>query len=67
MLENGADAVTAQFQSLALLNQEVQRQAMMISFNRVFFVVAVMFVFTLPLVLALRGGDSGKVDQPVSD
>jgi DHA2 family multidrug resistance protein len=67
MLENGADAVTAQFQALALLNQEVQRQAMMISFNRVFFLVAVMFVLTLPLVLALRGGDSGKVDQPVSD
>jgi DHA2 family multidrug resistance protein len=67
MLQDGADAVTAQFQALALLNQEVLRQAMMISFNRVFFIVAVMFVFTLPLVLALRVGDSSKVDGAVSD
>jgi DHA2 family multidrug resistance protein len=67
MLGNGADAVTARFQTLALLNREVQRQAMMISFNRVFFLVAVMFVLTLPLVLALRGSDSGKVDRAVSD
>jgi DHA2 family multidrug resistance protein len=67
MLEKGADAVTAQFQALALLNQEIQRQAMMISFNRVFFLVAVMFVLTLPLVLALRGSDSGKADRTVSD
>lgn len=65
MLQEGADAVTAQSQALGLLNQEVMNQAMMLSFNRIFFLVAVMFVFTLPLVLMLRKGGRHKVDRAV--
>jgi DHA2 family multidrug resistance protein len=65
MLQEGADAVSAQSQALGLLNQEVMNQAMMLSFNRIFFLVAVMFVFTLPLVLMLRKGVGHKMDRAV--
>ena len=53
MVANGADPFTAHAQALDMLNTELGRQAMMISFDRIFFLVAVLFVLSLPLVLLL--------------
>jgi hypothetical protein len=55
MLNDGSAAGTAHLQSLQLIYNEVMRQATMISYNRVFFLVSVAFALTLPLVLILRG------------
>lgn len=54
MVANGADPLTARLQALEFLNRELGRQAMMISFNRIFFLVAVLFALVIPLVLLLR-------------
>jgi DHA2 family multidrug resistance protein len=60
----GSDGFTARLQALSLVNTEVTRQAMMISFNRLFFMVCLLFILSLPLVYLLRepskaGGRSG--------
>jgi len=64
MSADGSAAGTAHLQSLQLIYNEVMRQATMISYNRVFFLVAVAFALTLPLVLILRGNkqaDEGRI------
>jgi DHA2 family multidrug resistance protein len=50
----GSDGFTARLQALRLINTEVTRQAMMIAFNRLFYMVCLLFVFCLPLVYLLR-------------
>lgn len=60
MIAGGADPSTAHAQALDLLNREIGSQAMMISYNRIFFLVGVLFVFCLPLVLMLRKAKSGS-------
>jgi DHA2 family multidrug resistance protein len=49
----GSDGFTAQLRALGLINTEVTRQAMMIAFNRLFFMVCLLFVISLPLVYLL--------------
>jgi len=63
MVSRGADLVTAQQQALGLLSGEVTRQALMLSYNRVFFLVACLFIVSAPLIVLLRrvrtGGGAG--------
>jgi DHA2 family multidrug resistance protein len=54
MSTQGSDGFTAYSQALGLINTEVTRQAMMIAFNRLFFMVCLLFVLSLPLVYLLR-------------
>ena len=54
MEANGSDAFTAYLRALGLVHTEVTRQAMMIAFNRLFFMVCLLFVLALPLVYLLR-------------
>jgi DHA2 family multidrug resistance protein len=54
MSAQGSDGFTAYSQALGLINTEVTRQAMMIAFNRLFFMVCLLFVLSLPLVYLLR-------------
>ncbi|MEJ2031667.1 MAG: DHA2 family efflux MFS transporter permease subunit, partial [Deltaproteobacteria bacterium] len=54
MIANGSDPYTAQAQALEILNREIGRQSMIISFNRIFFLVAVLFMLCLPLILLLK-------------
>ncbi|MFY9705100.1 MAG: DHA2 family efflux MFS transporter permease subunit, partial [Desulfobacterales bacterium] len=64
MSADGSAAGTAHLQSLQLIYNEVMRQATMISYNRVFFLVSVAFALTLPLVLILQGNkqaDAGRM------
>jgi DHA2 family multidrug resistance protein len=54
LIAQGSDEFTASLQALGLINAEVTRQAMMIAFNRLFFMVCLLFVLSLPLVYLLR-------------
>jgi MFS transporter, DHA2 family, multidrug resistance protein len=50
----GADAVTATRRAYGAIFGRVEQQAAMLSFNQVFFLLAVLFLLMLPLVLLLR-------------
>jgi DHA2 family multidrug resistance protein len=55
----GSDPATASNRAWALMFGEVQRQASMIAFVRVFQIVAVLFVMLIPLVLLMRRPQGG--------
>ncbi len=63
MSADGSAAGAAHLQSLQLIYNEVMRQATMISYNRVFFLVSVAFALTLPLVLILRGNEQADAGR----
>jgi len=54
MQGTGADRFTAQSQALRLLDASATRQAAMMAYNRIFFMVTVLFLVSIPLVLLLR-------------
>ena len=56
MARTGADAVTARKMALKLLDVTISRQAAVLSYNRVFVLVVILFVIALPLVLLLKRG-----------
>ncbi|MGH7593207.1 MAG: DHA2 family efflux MFS transporter permease subunit [Gemmatimonadales bacterium] len=58
MLRRGSDPVIAHQQALALLNTEAERQASVLSYNRIFQLVTVLFLLGLPLIMLLRRGDA---------
>ncbi|MGG6242608.1 DHA2 family efflux MFS transporter permease subunit [Nodosilinea sp. AN01ver1] len=57
MQSRGADAATAHQQALALLNQTLDGQSMLLAFEDLFRVVGLIFLVTLPLLLLLGRGD----------
>ncbi|AFY65805.1 DHA2 family efflux MFS transporter permease subunit [Geitlerinema sp. PCC 7407] len=58
MQSQGADAATAHQQALALLDQTLEGQAMLLAFEDLFWVVGLIFLVTLPLLFLLgKGGD----------
>lgn len=59
MRHGGADAATAGEKALGLLDGEVMRQASMLAFNHVFFLVACLYLAALPLVFLLKGRSGG--------
>lgn len=52
----GVDAETARKQALKLLDLIVTRQATVLSYNRVFVLVSLLFILALPLVFLLKRG-----------
>jgi MFS transporter, DHA2 family, multidrug resistance protein len=60
--QNGLDAATAPQGGLGLIYEMLLKQAYMMSFNDVFFIMAVMMICMLPLVLMMRHmkSDVGK-------
>jgi len=56
VVSNGTDPVTAHDKALHLLDMVILRQATMLSFNHVFFLVASLFLIATPFVLLLRRG-----------
>ena len=57
----GMDPVTAQQGGAGVIYNELIKQAYMLSFNDVFFVLAVMMICMLPFVLVMRHVDHGAV------
>ncbi|HKV43183.1 MAG TPA: DHA2 family efflux MFS transporter permease subunit [bacterium] len=60
----GIDQGRAHLQALAVLAQTIAQQAAVVAFNYAFAVIAILFLFCLPLVLLLRRGD--RPDEPVA-
>jgi DHA2 family multidrug resistance protein len=56
MARTGVDAQTAHQQALKLLDGMVTRQATVLSYNRIFVLVSLLFVIALPLVFLLKRG-----------
>ena len=56
MARTGVDAQTAHQQALKLLDGIVTRQATVLSYNRIFVLVSLLFVIVLPLVFLLKRG-----------
>ena len=54
MIQTGSDAVTAGHRALAILNLRVTRQAIVLSYDHLFQLTAVLFVIVLPLALLLK-------------
>lgn len=65
MVRRGQDLHTAQLQAVSFLRGRVAGQAAVLAYNRVFFLVAVLFLISFPLVFLLRGrseGSGGEVE-----
>jgi MFS transporter, DHA2 family, multidrug resistance protein len=56
MMRTGVDAYTARMRALRLLDASITRQSVVLALNHVFVLIAILFVFALPLVLLLRAG-----------
>jgi DHA2 family multidrug resistance protein len=61
----GSDTVTAGRQALKLMDGEIMRQASMMAFNHVFWLVAFLFLVSLPLVFFLRGNSHCRTEKDV--
>ena len=58
----GSDAFTASRQALGVLNGEVTRQAVVLSYDHVFALVMLLFAIALPLVMLLRATGTVRDD-----
>ena len=54
MASHGASPAVAQSQALAIVARQVERQALMLSFERIFVLFGLAFVVALPLLLLMR-------------
>jgi MFS transporter, DHA2 family, multidrug resistance protein len=65
---NGSDLPTARLQAWSLLDGNLARQASMLSFNHIFGLFTLLFLFCLPLVLLLRAkGGTPPVEEIIID
>ncbi|MGA2383302.1 MAG: DHA2 family efflux MFS transporter permease subunit [Gemmatimonadales bacterium] len=62
MMSTGTDVVTATGRAIKLLDLRVMRQAIVLAYNHVLLLVAVLFAVSLPLVLLVRGHRDAKVE-----
>jgi hypothetical protein len=60
----GFDPVTANQKALGLLNVQLNRQSMMMSYNDVSLVLGVLFLATVLLVIFLPGSHPGRNGAP---
>ena len=67
MTRQGNDPATAGYKALNILNNEMTRQASMLSYNHVFFLGTVLFVFCIPLVFFLKGDHGGEEGGIIAD
>jgi DHA2 family multidrug resistance protein len=56
MARTGSDVQTARRMALRLLDGTVMRQATVLSYNRIFVLVSLLFVIALPLIFLLKRG-----------
>jgi len=54
LMGRGMDAVAAHSSAARMLDAQIRRQAMVLSFERLFYLAGILFVFVLPLVFFLR-------------
>jgi DHA2 family multidrug resistance protein len=56
MISRGADSLTAKTQALAVLDRQVQAQASVLAFSRIYLLSAAILIAALPLLLLFRTG-----------
>ncbi|TWJ19806.1 DHA2 family efflux MFS transporter permease subunit [Geobacter argillaceus] len=59
VMARGVDAVTADTKSLALLYGMIRRQAGMLAYNHIFWIVGLAFLVVIPLILLLKRTGAG--------
>jgi MFS transporter, DHA2 family, multidrug resistance protein len=64
---HGADPTTADAGALKLLEDMVMRQASMLSYNHVFFLIAALFFFSMPLILLIKDPQRASGVHVVAD
>jgi DHA2 family multidrug resistance protein len=64
---HGADPTTAGTGALKMLEDMVMRQASMLSYNHVFFLIAALFFFSMPLVLLVKDPHRAAAEPVVAD
>ncbi|MEO8576454.1 MAG: DHA2 family efflux MFS transporter permease subunit [Gemmatimonadales bacterium] len=67
MARTGADAATARLMALRLLDATISRQAAVLSYNRVFVGVSLLFVVSLPLVFLLKRGHATEEMEIIAE
>ena len=67
MARTGADAATARQMALRLLDATITRQAAVLSYNRVFVGVSLLFVVSLPLVFLLKRGHATEEMEIIAE
>ena len=67
MARTGADLPTARQEALKLLDLTVTRQATVLSYNRVFVLVSLLFIIALPLVFLLKRGHAAEDGEVMVD
>jgi len=67
MARTGADLPTARQEALKLLDLTVTRQATVLSYNRVFVLVSLLFIIALPLVFLLKRGHAADDGEMMVD
>jgi MFS transporter, DHA2 family, multidrug resistance protein len=65
MARTGADAETARQMALKLLDGTIMRQAAVLSYNRVFVLVSLLFVIAMPLVFLLKRGHAVEGEMEI--
>jgi DHA2 family multidrug resistance protein len=63
-IRQGIDAWSARSKALALLERMVSQQAAVLAFERVFFLIGLLFFLCLPLVFLLRSAPTGAHAEP---
>jgi len=66
MMQAGADSLTAAHRALAVLNGRVMRQAVVLAYNHLFQLAAMLFVVSLPLTLLLAGQHGPRGAAPAA-
>ena len=64
-MARGIDAWDAYQKALAVLEGMISQQASMLSFERSFFLIGVLFFLCLPLVFLLKSAPRGKHSEPI--
>ena len=67
MVQAGADVTTAAQRALAILNGQVTRQAVVLAYNHLFGLAAVLFVVALPLTLLLVSRKEAEQEMKVEE
>jgi DHA2 family multidrug resistance protein len=65
MARTGADVQTARAMALRMLDGTLMRQAAVLSYNRVFILVSLLFVIALPLVFLLKSSHAEEIELMV--
>ena len=67
LFSRGVDPFTADKGALLLMNNMVERQASILAYNHVYFLIAVVFFISIPLVLFVNHSQRHKVTKIVPD